>query len=90
MTTGPPPNITVLARYMFAKRLRAKRGSETLALETSMAIKDTAGSGLAHVHRHLESTMGHTKEENKNHNPNMNTNHVGPVTGLPFLLKPGY
>lgn len=74
MTTGPPPKITVPARYMLAKRSRAKGGSEILALETSMAIKEAASSGLAHEQHH--STMGHTEEENENYNPNTNTNRM--------------
>jgi hypothetical protein len=49
---------------MFAKRSRAKVGDEILALETSIAIKEAAGSGLAHAQHHFKSTMGHTEEEN--------------------------
>jgi hypothetical protein len=64
MKTGLPPNFTVPARYMFAKRSRAKVGDEILALETSIAIKEAAGSGLAHAQHHFKSTMGHTEEEN--------------------------
>lgn len=45
MTTGPPPKITVPARYIFAKRLRDRGGAESLALATRMAMKEAMVSG---------------------------------------------
>lgn len=48
MTTGPPPKITVPARYMFAKRSRANGGEESLDLVTRMAMKEAVVPGLAY------------------------------------------
>lgn len=44
MAAGPPPNMIVSARYVFAKRFNSSGGLSSFALATSKAINDTASS----------------------------------------------
>lgn len=75
MTTGPPPKITVPARYRLAKRSRTSGGVASWLLATRIPIKETNGINV-NSQKICQVEWVHTKKETHDQKSDPNANDI--------------